>query len=56
MACSVIASNGKTVNTKTKACTVFANYFACVIATRIYLWLRRGCICVVEVAWLFVYL
>jgi hypothetical protein len=34
MACSVIATTEKTVTTKTKACTVFANYFVCVITKK----------------------
>jgi hypothetical protein len=34
MACSVIATTEKTVTTKRKACTVFANYFVCVITKK----------------------
>jgi hypothetical protein len=65
-------NNRKTMTTKTKACTMFANYFVCVItkncrfvfATILRAWVQPEVICgrtmagvcVVEVAWLFGYL
>jgi hypothetical protein len=35
---------------------VFATIFACVIATRSYLWLQPDCVYVVKTTWLFCYL